>query len=136
MNEAVAAYKKSLMAYIALAGSTPELDVYHLKLVDVIDSYSDGNFCAANDELSMLAFSLIRKLANHVVSLIDSMIESHRKIHSIKSMLVSRITHIDDMPELNKCQAHQMILHAINAALQELGAITNVSYVDLKSILA
>lgn len=120
-------YKQSVTAYLILIGPTHELVGFNLKLLDIIDG--------SGDELSMLAYTLSRRLALSIISIASELSKKFNKdVTGACDDLLSGLSLIDESVELDRAIANVMVLRAVNKTLQSINRIAGTKFPDIGKI--
>lgn len=130
-------YKHAILCYATLTGEQPPSQ-FHFGLVDVVDYAINNEETEAKAQLALMSLRIGRLLVQAIKSRIELLV-SHRDSQLIENIMlafVAKIEQIDQFPDLDKCQATQMMLNAINKALKEVGPfmVPPIEYPDLEKL--
>lgn len=125
--------KSSIRIYLVLVGAhTPELSSLLIKTPDVIDLLIAGDRDGADADMSLLAFTIVRRLAAHFLQRIELEYSSGRNQQVRDAATVLRVALALSDHAADKSAAG--LVRALNTALAAFGKAISKEYPDLEKL--
>jgi len=130
-------YKHAILCYATLTGEQPPSQ-FHFGLVDVVDYALDGQATEAKAQLALMSLRIARLLVQAIRARVELLVHN-RDLQPTADILLAftaKIEQVEQFPDLDKCQATQMMLNAINKALKAVGPlmVPPIEYPDLEKL--